>query len=258
MANAVTVGLAAYGGFTYGPVVDGDFLPVLPGEALLHGKFDKSVKVMVGHNADEVCSILKDPSKSPFPLTPSQGLLFTSPFTKSTTDIKTQLSSILPSVRAFPDVLSYIVNTLYPPIFDGSQAQNYTTEIERASALTAELSFTCNTFYLSTALLNQTYNYLFSVPPALHGLDVRYTFYNANATSDDDMTGVISPKVAVALQEYITNFAMKGQPNGQGVPHFDMYGPNATVQNLNVTSIHEMRDPAANERCRWWQKALYV
>lgn len=258
MANAVTVGLAAYGGFTYGPVVDGDFLPVLPGEALLHGKFDKSVKVMVGHNADEVCSILKDPSKSPFPLTPSQGLLFTSPFTKSTTDIKTQLSSILPSVRAFPDVLSYIVNTLYPPIFDGSQAQNYTTEIERASALTAELSFTCNTFYLSTALLNQTYNYLFSVPPALHGLDVRYTFYNANATSDDDMTGVISPKVAVALQEYITNFAMKGQPNGQGVPRFDMYGPNATVQNLNVTSIHEMRDPAANERCRWWQKALYV
>lgn len=54
LANAITVGLASYGGFTYGPAVDGDFLPSLPGEALLHGNFDKNVKVMVGHNANEV------------------------------------------------------------------------------------------------------------------------------------------------------------------------------------------------------------
>ena len=54
-ANIVTVGLAAYGGFTYGPVVDGDFLPALPGQLLARGKFDKDIKVMVGHNANEVC-----------------------------------------------------------------------------------------------------------------------------------------------------------------------------------------------------------
>jgi carboxylesterase type B len=52
-ANAVQVGNAPYGNFIYGPVVDGDFVPALPGELLLHGQFDKNVKIMVGHNADE-------------------------------------------------------------------------------------------------------------------------------------------------------------------------------------------------------------
>lgn len=54
LANAITVGLAGYGGFTYGPVVDGDFQPALPGQLLAHGQFDKKVKIMVGHNANEV------------------------------------------------------------------------------------------------------------------------------------------------------------------------------------------------------------
>jgi carboxylesterase type B len=57
LANAITVGLAIYGGFTYGPVVDGDFTPALPGQLLARGKFDKEVKVMVGHNANEVSAI---------------------------------------------------------------------------------------------------------------------------------------------------------------------------------------------------------
>ena len=53
-ANIVQVGLSQYGSFTYGPTVDGDFVPAMPGELLLHGQFDKSLRVMVGHNADEV------------------------------------------------------------------------------------------------------------------------------------------------------------------------------------------------------------
>lgn len=53
----VEIGLAGYGGFTYGPVVDGDFTPALPGQLLARGQFDKKVKVMVGHNANEVSGI---------------------------------------------------------------------------------------------------------------------------------------------------------------------------------------------------------
>lgn len=53
-ANIEQVGLSAYGQFTYGPTVDGDFVPALPGELLLHGQYDKDLRVMVGHNADEV------------------------------------------------------------------------------------------------------------------------------------------------------------------------------------------------------------
>jgi carboxylesterase type B len=54
-ANVKQVGASPYGGFTYGPVVDGDFVPALPGVLLLHGQYDKSLRVMVGHNAQEVC-----------------------------------------------------------------------------------------------------------------------------------------------------------------------------------------------------------
>ena len=39
-------------------------------------------------------------------------------------------------------MLDYIVDNLYPPVFDGSQAQNYTNQIARASALIAEVTFT--------------------------------------------------------------------------------------------------------------------
>jgi carboxylesterase type B len=68
---------------------------------------------------------------------------------------------------------------------------------------------------------------------------------------------VPNPAIAIALQEYITNFAMTGDPNGPGVPHFPMYGADATVQDLNYTGITQTKDPAANYRCAWWQSAPY-
>ena len=68
---------------------------------------------------------------------------------------------------------------------------------------------------------------------------------------------VIDTATAVTLQKYITNFAEKGDPNGPGVPRFPSYGDEATVLNLNITTSTQ-RDPAANYRCDWWQKVLYV
>ena len=53
-ANTIQVGGAAYGQFVYGPTVGGDFVPDLPGKLLAEGKFAKDVKVMLGHNTDEV------------------------------------------------------------------------------------------------------------------------------------------------------------------------------------------------------------
>ncbi|KAK3074939.1 hypothetical protein LTR53_002179, partial [Teratosphaeriaceae sp. CCFEE 6253] len=232
-ANIIQVGGSVYGGFTYGPAVDGDFVPALPGELLLHGQYDKSLRVMVGHNADE-------------------GLLFTSPFIQNDTAFAAQIVNNEPTLAAYPDTIDYITQTLYPPIFDGSQAMNYTNQIARAAAATSEFIFTCNTFYLDKAYGNKTYAYFFTVPPALHGNDIAYTYFNGPSSS------VISTTVAIALQEYITHFAETGSPNEEGVPYFVMYGQSATVQNLGLTSISGVMDPTANERCNWWQKALYV
>lgn len=41
--NAAVVAASNYGQFTFGPVVDGDFVPALPGNLLANGQFDRNV-----------------------------------------------------------------------------------------------------------------------------------------------------------------------------------------------------------------------
>jgi carboxylesterase type B len=110
----------------------------------------------------------------------------------------------------------------------------------------------CNEFYLDKAFNNQTYAYQFSVPPALHGMDVAYTFFNGPSTA------VVSDPAAIALQEYITSFAINGVPSGLSLPMFPLYTNATDIIDLNATSITTIRDPIANSRCDWWQLELYV
>lgn len=231
-ANAQQVAYdSSYGQFVYGPVVDGNFVPLQPGQLLAQGRFDKDVRVMVGHNANE-------------------GQYFTPPSVTSTESLKAQLKSAFTSA---PDQsIDYITDVLYPAVFDGSYP--YKTQYERARFIISEGVFTCNTNYLSTALNNETYSYLFAVPPAFHGQDVPYTYYTGGALSP---TGVVNRTVAIALQEFITSFAETGKPEADGIRQFNMYGPDASVLDLNITGIDEVRDSNANARCNWWQLALY-
>ncbi|KAG9524404.1 carboxylesterase family protein-like protein, partial [Aureobasidium melanogenum] len=241
-ANAKQVYSAAWGQFVYGPSVDGDFVPALPGQLLAHGQFDKDVTVMTGHNANE-------------------GLLFTSPFINNNSALDTFLKTSFPALNYMPEILNYITQVLYPPIFDGTQAQNYTNQIGRVEAILSEFVFTCNAVWLNEAYNNQTHAYLFDVPPSLHGQDVAYTYYNGNGSATSGAggisLGVQSVPVALAMQEYITQFAKTGNPNIRGQPFFPMYGSNQTVLALEPRSIAPMRDPASAARCAWWQKGLY-
>ncbi|CAI6338944.1 unnamed protein product [Periconia digitata] len=214
-----------YGQSVYGPAVDGDFVPLQPGQLLAQGRFAKDVQVMVGHNAEE-------------------GALFTPPFIQSSDDLE---SFIRTNFRGIPqESVDYITETLYPAVFDGSLG--YTNQFERADIMVSDLAFTCNTNYLSTGFDNKTYSYLFAVPPALHGFDVPYTFYDGGALSLPGQ-GVTNRTVAIALQDFITSFAMTGVPEAEGVKHFNMYGPDARVLELNITGIEEIRDSNAGPRC---------
>lgn len=80
-----------------------------------------------------------------------QGLLFTSPFIQNNSAFDEFLSLALPTIRAWPAVNDYVINELYPPIFDGSQAMGYRDQIGRGAALISEAVFTCNTFYMNKA-----------------------------------------------------------------------------------------------------------
>jgi len=229
-ANAAQIGLRSkYGSYTYGPVVDGSFAPGLPGKLLLQGAFDKSVKVMVGHNSDE-------------------GVYFTDPRVTDDTGLATFIRESFPGVQ--DSVVNYVIKTLYPAVYDGSQP--YKNGLDRTILIISELIFTCNTNYLGRAYGNNTYNYQFSVPPGLHGFDVPYTFYNG-VTADR----TFNRTVAMALQEYLTSFAQNGVPSGVGFPNFPLYGASATELNLNISGIKSMMDPTDNPRCLYWQKALY-
>jgi carboxylesterase type B len=230
LANSIQVARSTFGEFTYGPVVDGDFVPAFPGQLLLHGQFDRNVRILTGHNGDE-------------------GLLFTPFF------IQGNASAFDANLRvSFPGIstaiLDFILNTLYPDVLDGSFG--YRDELTRAALLTSELSFTCNDNYMARAFGNRTFAYEFTIPPALHGMDVPYTFFNGDTSQVENVT------VAKVMQEFITSFAITGQPSsrtwGHAIPE---YGANANIVNLGLNTITLQKDETANPRCLFWQKALY-
>ncbi|KXT15931.1 hypothetical protein AC579_1433 [Pseudocercospora musae] len=229
-ANAQQVYNSPYGQFTFGPAVDGSYVPDLPGTLLLKGRFNKNVAVMVGHNADE-------------------GIGFTSPYASNDSAFLQDVGSWMTLSSATSSNLAYINSTLYAPIFDGSRG--YANQIARTDTAISELVFTCNTFYLDKAYNNQTYSYYFAVPPAYHGSDVGFTYYTGSTTNDP------SVQVAVNMQRYFLRFMRNGNPNGADVPTWNTFGSSANMKVFNTTgNLRQMPDNTANARCNWWQANL--
>ena len=239
-ANQLQVGRSQYGQFTYGPAVDGSYVPQLPGQLLLQGNFNKGIKVMTGKNVNE-------------------GQSFTNPFVQGEDNVRAFLLRAIPTASS--QALDYLQTTLYPPPPVSNGTFSYTTDFDRLRILISEANFQCNAVYLDTAFseLDQAYGYYFEVPPGTHGQDIAYTFYN-NGNADPARL-LLNTTVAVALQDYITTFAQTGVPSApdvQGVPEFRLYGPDSQVQDLQQASISSLTDPQQTYRCQWWQKALYL
>ncbi|KAJ5781944.1 uncharacterized protein N7518_010427 [Penicillium psychrosexuale] len=232
-ANAYQVATKSqWGQFTYGPVVDGSFVPALPGQLLLRGDFDPNLNIMVGHNADE-------------------GLAFTSPDSVKSTGLATQMKTLSPNTPK--NVSDFVYNVLYPPVYNGSYG--YTDSVARTALVISDLIFQCNTDYINRAFYNRTYAYEFSIPPALHGQDVSYTFYD-NKTSSS-LLGVTNATVALAMQDYFTSFVQHGVPKSHLAPVFRKHGQYAQLMNIGNNSIQATRDLTNNPRCRFWQTAPY-
>ncbi|OCK75145.1 carboxylesterase family protein-like protein [Lepidopterella palustris CBS 459.81] len=232
-ANSLQVGdQSAYGTFTYGPVVDGTFAPGLPAILLSQGKFDSTVSVMVGHNADE-------------------GPLFTNPAVSDTPSYIAYLQGMFPTMPTA--TLNQISNSIYPALFDGSQP--YTSQLGRAILTASESLIACNTFFLDTAFKNKTFSYVFDVPPPIHAQDIAYTYY----VGDGSDASTVLPAVAQPMQDFLVSFAVNGTPRSvvSGVPTFPAYGKTAAILDLSATGIVQKTDPAANSRCVFWQTAAF-
>lgn len=228
-ANINITSTSPYGSFTFAPTVDGSFVPALPGQLILQGSYDPNLKLIVGHNANETG-------------------YFVNPTEVSEADFVAGIQSELPDSQ--PSIQNYITETLYPYTFNTSL---YSNPWQLRDLSSAEVSFTCNTGFLASAFSNRTWAYRFSIPPAIHGQDVAYTYWNSSLPSPK-----IDSEISLAMQAYITEFAVSGDPNNRkGFASFPVYGEGANMLDLNVTGIKVMKDDTANMRCEWWQKALY-
>jgi carboxylesterase type B len=126
----------------------------------------------------------------------------------------------------------------------------------RQVLLASESVYTCLTYYFNSALKGRSYTYLFSVPPALHGQELYYVFYNEQAT--DLFHRPINVTLAHIVQDYWINFARTGSPNGEGLPHFAQWGNDSIVQGLSLAGVGPTPDTTDNARCRWWQLGFYL
>ncbi|KAL9011347.1 MAG: hypothetical protein Q9173_003798 [Seirophora scorigena] len=205
---------APYGQFAFGPTVDGNdggYVKQTPIAALAAGRFRKPM--------------------------PAMGIGFTYPWTQNDYAFLTYASTLFPG--AIPAALAPLAASIYPP---PSSTLPYTTNLDRAALMTSDVVITCNTYLLALAAHNATRNYLFDVPPALHGDDLHYTFGPDPATR--------SPAIQLALQSYIARFAQTGDPNGAGAgPLFAPYGPHNEILRLSPNGFEQTLDPAASDRC---------
>ncbi|KAK5069913.1 hypothetical protein LTR64_007905 [Lithohypha guttulata] len=257
--NLAVVDEAPYGQFLLGPVVDGTFTPDLPGKLLLSGSFDTKIKVMLGQCYNEGCDYVE-----PVDITSSYLSMY----------LDRTFHGINQSTK------DYITDTLYPavatsdlekPIGTGvnsihysSKPPYYTTPRARLQRLISDAIYIQHNNAISTALNNNTYNYLMSLEPGKHGTDVPYTFYNEGKEEIPAVPGmakVKSKELAHALQKYLTNFVIYGDPNGTGesdLPKMRVRGGECVMLNFAETGIEETRDPSAKEQCVWWQKGLFA
>ena len=144
-ANTLQVAQSPYGQFTYGPVVDGIFVPALPGLSLNAGAFARNVQLMSGHNVNE-------------------GLLFTDPRVQTDPQLISFFKQVNPgSPQSAADQLL----SLYPADYSGRYPWRSPTA--RTAQVLSDVSFICNNYYLNRAYNDQTYAYQFQVPPSYHG-----------------------------------------------------------------------------------------
>jgi carboxylesterase type B len=259
-ANQYQVGGAPYGSYTFGPAVDGDLVPELPFQLLAKGKFDKSIRVMVGHNSNE-------------------GLLFTNADSASRTKdtFKNNTKVNLPSLSDAS--LDYLANVLYPPIYNGSQG--YKDPTARQAALTSDLGFLCNVYAL-TKYTTDAYEYEFAIWPGVHGQDVSYTFdtdgpltlpfeagplpsnmtqpfsdmahaNNVMVKWDDMSAAATSDPAADSLQDWIISFTTSGKPKSVASPAFPLSGPDRKILKLTADNVSPSgaTDDIRTERCEW-------
>lgn len=239
-ANEQVIWSGQYGATGFGPVVDGNIAPLLPSSLLAQGRFAKNVRAVVSaHNTDE-------------------GLIFANPAIQNTTAFNAFVASqLLPDAQ--PEIIDYVINTLYPPIFDNETGLGYNDTTSRLATLIADRFSICHAWSLLTAFnVSETHGILFVEGVGLHTEDTPYAFYNNGPTEDNFGIGVVNGTVAHELQDWMIGFGATGNNNRPGSAYVPVYGQNRSMGLMsNKGSGLDATDPAGLQRCEFWETALY-
>ncbi|PTB63148.1 alpha/beta-hydrolase [Trichoderma citrinoviride] len=233
-ANIQQIGAAPYNVFAFNPSVDNDYIPGPPAPLLLNGSFAKNIPILSSHTSYE-------------------GALFTDPRTIGNDTALVQRLRVINPLITDKDAC-YVLDTLYPPVYDGSQP--YTTDLDRKILMANEMYFaTAHQPLLQSTISRGTevYAWQFSVFPAIHASDIPYTFYDGPAAGVD-------PHVASIMQHAIAGFAKNGVPDAGplGLASWPEYGKEATTVDLNINSSVVISDPTWNNRTLWLAHATWA
>ncbi|KAF8850653.1 alpha/beta-hydrolase [Acephala macrosclerotiorum] len=230
--NAFMIGKSPWGSLTFGPVVDpspNSYVPDIPIRLIDQKKFH-DVPIMVSQTGNE-------------------GSVFTPPFDLTEEQYLDEIRQLFPTAN--DSMINYVNETLYPPIYDGSQG--YDNKIERSNAFVADF-----------LTLSRAYGYVFDAGWKLHGQDVDWEFDNGNKM--DDYNSTIDHTVSDVLQKYTVAFAMGLVPAADGYPTFSQYGNDYTVssitdyvdEDLGYQNLGQhVKDPAARSQCKFWAEAPF-
>lgn len=229
-ANAYQIATTPlYGGYPFAPVVDGAFVPAAPANLLDGGDFAHNLTILSTTNAQD-------------------GLLFTNPIGATDSGFTAAIHQLLPPLP--PSALQYAATTLYPPVYNGSHG--YTTPFQRTSVAIDDMFIRCQNRHLSQTFRNSSYAYIFNVPPALHGQDLDYIFYNPEHPQGRLPGLPLNATTAQTLQDYILSFVASGTPRSTLGPVIPRYGPAERVLDVGMHNLTVVRDPADEQRCRYW------
>jgi hypothetical protein len=142
--------------------------------------------------------------------------------------------------------LAHLSTVIYPEDFSG--AQPYTSPTERASLAVGEALIDCFAFGVGLGYGNRTGGVLFSVFPGMHAQDMDYTFWNG--ASQSGLGIPVDAGQAVEMQRWFVDFVTGGW--GAVAGRVPVYGVGTEVVDVVEGGFEVVRDPAANERCRYW------
>lgn len=212
----------------FGPVVDKSLIQDIIPRSYSKGSYNKKITMIAGNTQNEARFL------------GNQSI-------KASADFDNWVNKTFPS--ASTSVKNQIINNVYPPTYDGSLP--YRNPQERSDLAVKEYLISCNTASIARAYQNNTYNYIFGIPPAIHSQDLAYT-YTPNAP-----TPGFYPEIATDIQGYLAQFALTGNPNRDDLPAWQNYGFNTRALNFTTTGIQKITSDASNSRCGFWNSGSY-